>query len=50
MIMTRSKNSTFKLRIYSRYMILGCTIFLVMELQCNSDMSDMFEVHNLFLP
>jgi hypothetical protein len=27
MTMTRSKNSTFELRIYGRSMILGCTTF-----------------------
>jgi hypothetical protein len=47
---TKSKSSTFELRICGRSMILGHTIFFRMELQWNSDMSDMYERHNLFLP
>jgi hypothetical protein len=50
MTMTRSKNSTFKLRICGRSMILGCTIFFRMELHWNFDMSDMYEGHILFSP
>jgi hypothetical protein len=50
MTMTRSKNSTFELHICGWSMILGRTIFCRMELQWNSDMFDMFEGHNLFLP
>jgi hypothetical protein len=48
--MTRSKNSTFELCIYGRSMILGHTVFFRMELQWNSDMSNMYEGHILFPP
>jgi hypothetical protein len=50
MTITRSKNSTFELCICGRYMILGRTIFFSIELQWNSDMSDIHEVHILFPP
>jgi hypothetical protein len=50
MTMTRSKNSTFELRIYSRSIISGRTIFFRMELQWTFNMSDMYEGHILFLP
>jgi hypothetical protein len=50
MTMTRSTNSAFELRICGRYMILERTLFFRMELQWNSDMSDMFQGHNLFPP
>jgi hypothetical protein len=50
MTMTRSKNSTFELRICGRSIILGHTIFFKLELQWNSDMSDIYEGHILFSP
>jgi hypothetical protein len=50
MTMTRSKNSTFELRICGRSMILGCTIFFRLELQWTSDMPDMYEGHILLPP
>jgi hypothetical protein len=43
MTMTSSKNSILELHICGQSIILGCTIFFRMELQWNSDMSDMFE-------
>jgi hypothetical protein len=50
MTMTRSKNSTFELRICGWSIILGHTVFFRMELQWNSDISDMYEGHVLFPP
>jgi hypothetical protein len=50
MTMTRSKNSTFELRICGWSIILGRTVFFRMELQWNSDISDMYEGHILFPP
>jgi hypothetical protein len=43
MTMIGSKNLTFELCICGQPMILGCTIFFRMELQWNSDMSDIYE-------
>jgi hypothetical protein len=48
MTMTTSKNSTLELYICGRSTILEHTKIFRMELQWNSDMSDMFEGHNLF--
>jgi competence transcription factor ComK len=50
MTMTRSKNSTFELRICGRSMILRRTIFFRMEVQWTSDMSNMYEGNILFPP
>jgi hypothetical protein len=49
MTMTKSKNSTFELRICDRSMILRRTVFR-MELQWTSDMSNIYEGNILFLP
>jgi hypothetical protein len=49
MTMTRSKNSTFEMRICGRSMILGCIVFFRMELQWTSDMSDMYRTHLFFV-
>jgi hypothetical protein len=49
MTMTRSKNSTFELRICGPSMILRCAVFFRMELQWTSDMSNIYEGNILFL-
>jgi hypothetical protein len=50
MTMTRSKNSTFEMRICGRSKILRHIVFFRMELHWTSNMSNMYDGNILFPP